>query len=127
MRISAVRGILVAVIAAGVVNLGFVQSAQAGIVDTAVVVDGGRQAHLDLIQSRLQRDEVRAQLRRFGVAPEAVEQRLAVMSDGELQQLAKRMGDAPAGGDALAVIGIVFIVLMILEFVGVIDIFKKIP
>ena len=31
----------------------------------------------------------------------------------------------PAGGDALAVIGIVFVVLVILELVGVIDIFKK--
>lgn len=31
----------------------------------------------------------------------------------------------PAGGSALAVIGVVFVVLLILELVGVIDIFKK--
>jgi uncharacterized membrane protein (Fun14 family) len=37
------------------------------------------------------------------------------------------MADMPAGGDALAIIGIVFLVLMILEAVGVIDIFKKFP
>lgn len=127
MRIGALRGVLIGVLAAGVLNLGFVQSAQAGIVDTEVVLDSGRQASLDAIQVQLQRAEVRAQMERFGVAPEAVEQRLAVMSDGELQSLAKRMGDAPAGGDALAVIGIVFLVLLILEFVGVLDIFKKIP
>jgi uncharacterized membrane protein (Fun14 family) len=35
------------------------------------------------------------------------------------------MDQMPAGGDALAVIGIVFLVLIILELVGVIDIFKK--
>ena len=34
-------------------------------------------------------------------------------------------GTLPAGGDALAIIGIVFLVLIILEVVGVIDIFKK--
>jgi len=37
------------------------------------------------------------------------------------------MAGLPAGADALAVIGIVFLVLLILELVGVIDIFKKIP
>jgi uncharacterized membrane protein (Fun14 family) len=39
--------------------------------------------------------------------------------------LAERMDTLPAGGDALAIIGIVFLVLIILEVVGVIDIFKK--
>jgi hypothetical protein len=33
----------------------------------------------------------------------------------------------PAGGDALAIIGIVFLVLLILEAVGVLDIFKSFP
>jgi uncharacterized membrane protein (Fun14 family) len=36
------------------------------------------------------------------------------------------MQKAPAGGDgALVVIGLVFLVLMILEFTGIIDIFKR--
>jgi hypothetical protein len=37
------------------------------------------------------------------------------------------MQDAPAGGDVLVVLGVVFLVLLVLELVGVIDIFKKIP
>jgi len=126
MTIKLPRGLLVAVLASAIVNTGFVSSAQAGIVDTAVVVDT-RQSSLDSIQLQLQRKEVRAQMQRFGVAPEAVEQRLAVMSDAELQSLAGRMEEAPAGGDALAVIGVVFLVLLILEAVGVIDVFKKFP
>jgi hypothetical protein len=48
------------------------------------------------------------------------------MSDAELETLSKRMQETPAGGGALVVIGAVFVVLMILEFVGVIDIFKKV-
>jgi hypothetical protein len=50
---------------------------------------------------------------------------LAALTDAEIAALADRLEQAPAGGDALAVIGIVFLVLMILEFTGVIDIFKK--
>ena len=39
---------------------------------------------------------------------------------------ADRLDRAPAGGDALEVVGLVFLVLLILELVGVIDIFKTI-
>ena len=47
--------------------------------------------------------------------------------EAHCELLAERMGELPAGGDALAVIGVVFLVLIILELVGVIDIFKKFP
>ena len=57
--------------------------------------------------------------------PPSVEGRLDALSDAEVATLAGQIGEAPAGGDALAVIGIVFVVLIILELVGVIDIFKK--
>ena len=63
----------------------------------------------------------------LGVDPAKVESRVAALTDGELRALADKVNDAPAGGDALAVVGIVFIVLLILEAVGVIDIFKKFP
>ena len=55
----------------------------------------------------------------------AIEGRLAALSQDEIASLADQIEQAPAGGDALAVIGIVFVVLLILELVGVIDIFKK--
>jgi hypothetical protein len=62
----------------------------------------------------------------MGVDATAVDTRIASLSDSELQQMATEMQKAPAGGDALlAVVGLVFVVLMILEFTGVIDIFKR--
>ena len=61
----------------------------------------------------------------LGVDPAAVDARVARLTDAELRSLAERMDAMPAGGDALAVIGVVFLVLLILELVGVIDIFKK--
>ena len=57
-----------------------------------------------------------------------VEARLARLTDFELSTLADRIDQAPAAGaDILAVIGVVFVVLLILEAVGVIDVFKKFP
>jgi len=70
---------------------------------------------------------VRAQLLALGVDPSQVEARVAALTDGELRALAGKVSEAPAGGDALAVIGVVFLVLLILEAVGVIDVFKKFP
>jgi hypothetical protein len=64
-------------------------------------------------------------MQEMGVAPSVVDTRLASLSDRELHQMAMDMERAPAGGDALAIIGIVFLVLLILEVVGVIDIFKR--
>ncbi|MCL4791188.1 MAG: PA2779 family protein, partial [Gammaproteobacteria bacterium] len=50
----------------------------------------------------------------------------ASLTDSERADVSPRMESLPAGGDGfIAVIGIVFLVLMILEFTGVIDIFKK--
>ena len=100
--------------------------ARAGIVGTEqMVMQETRVASMSRIDSVLARDAVAAQLAAWGVAPEAVAQRLAALSDVELQQLAATMGDDPAGG-ILAVIGVVFVVLIILEVVGVTDIFSKI-
>ena len=127
MNSSIWRSTAVAVLALAVVNLGFVNTAQAGIVGTEAVVRTDRGVSLAAIQAQLNRADVRAEFARLGVDAGAIDQRVANLSDNELAALAKRMQDAPAGGDALAVIGAVFLVLLILELVGVIDIFKKIP
>jgi hypothetical protein len=66
-------------------------------------------------------------MQEMGVDAASIDSRVASLSDRELHQLATDMQSAPAGGDVLAVIGVVFIVLLILELVGVIDIFKKVP
>ena len=120
------RAGLVAVLSMALVNVGFVNVASAGIADTGSMIQTSRSASLASIQSQLSRDDVRAQLTRFGVSSQSIDQRLATLSDSELAALSKRMSEAPAGGDGLlALIGVVFVVLLILELVGVIDIFKK--
>lgn len=78
---------------------------------------------LSRIESAPASEEVAAQLEAWGVAPELVAERVAALSDIELQQLAETMETDPAGG-VLGVIGVVFVVLLILELTGVISIFR---
>ncbi len=126
MKNSNWRSTLAALLSLALLNAGFISSAQADVIDTAAMVQTARDADLASIQSQLARDDVRAQLGKFGVAADDIESRLAVMSDSELASLAKRMQETPAGGDGLlAVIGLTFVVLLILELVGVINIFNR--
>lgn len=121
------RSTAVAVLALAVVNSGLVTSAEAGIVATAAMVRTDREAQLEAIHAQLNRAEVRAAFEELGVDAASIDQRIASLDDSELAALAVKMQDAPAGGDVFALIGVVFVVLLVLELVGVIDIFKKIP
>jgi hypothetical protein len=109
-------------------NLGSPLVAQAALVTTLQAVEASTRAQdVAAVNAALAREEVRAQFEALGVEPAQVEARVAALTDAELRTLAGQMADMPAGADALAVIGIVFLVLLILEAVGVIDIFKKFP
>jgi hypothetical protein len=99
----------------------------AGVISTQEYIAAiDRDATLARIDAVLAREEVRSRLEQHGVDPVAANERIAALTDQELVQLATDLENLPAGGDVLAVIGIVAIVLLILELVGVIDIFNKI-
>jgi hypothetical protein len=119
---------IVYVLCLGLLNLGSPMVAQAELIGTLQAVEASTRAQdLAAVNSALAREEVRAQFVALGVSPAQVESRVAALTDSELRTLAGQMAEMPAGADALAVIGIVFLVLLILEAVGVIDIFKKFP
>jgi hypothetical protein len=100
--------------------------AGAGILGTEqMVTQEARAVALDRIENVLAGEAVAAQLEAWGVAPEAVSVRLAALSDVELQRLATSMESDPAGG-VLVVIGVIFVVLIILELVGVTNIFRRV-
>jgi hypothetical protein len=80
----------------------------------------------DAIQAFLARETVQQQLVQMGVNPELAMARVNALTPTERQLLEKNISDLPAGAGVIEVIGIVFIVLLILELVGVTDIFKKI-
>jgi hypothetical protein len=103
----------------------------AGIIGTAEVLRAEapaaeRAANLAKVEAGLARADVRAQLQKFGVDATHAAERAAALDDAQLADLAGRMDALPAGGDGiLVVIGVVFIVLIILDYVGAIDIFKR--
>lgn len=122
---SAARGALIGLLCSGMVLLSF--PARAEIIGTeSMVATEARSNDLAAVQAFMSRDEVRAELQSFGVDADAAALRVAALSDAELQQLAGRIDQQPAGAGALAVVGIVFVVLLILELVGVTNVFTRI-
>ena len=109
-----------------VVGMGFPTIVHAGLVGTQSLIES--QVHenrLAKIDAMLARHQVRDQFIAMGVDSEQVQARLAALTESELQTLAGHMDELPAGGNVLVVVGVVFVVLLILELVGVTDVFKK--
>ena len=107
--------------------LGMAAPANAAVIGTdAYLAATDRAERIAHIQATLARDDVRSQLVTLGVDPEQATARAASLSEQELATVAQHLDELPAGGDLLAVIGIVFVVLLILESTGVTDVFKKI-
>ncbi len=100
--------------------------AYAGMVNTQTLLTTEQRTNvLQLTQRFLLEESVGEILVDYGVDQQAVIQRLSSLSDDELIMLSKEIEQAPAGAGALEVIGVVFLVLLLLELVGVTDIFKK--
>ena len=105
----------------------FPAASYAGLVGTdEMLAAETRDRQMTELQGLLARDEVRTQLLEFGVDPLHVEERLNALSDAELARLSDGIGELPAGGDVIEVIGIVFLVILILELLGVTNVFTKI-
>jgi hypothetical protein len=101
-------------------------AAYAGVISTEQYLSAvDRQQALAQVDAVLARQDVQRQLEQLGVDPAETAARVAALTDAELQQLAQDLENLPAGG-LLAVIGVVFIVLLILELVGVTNIFNRI-
>jgi hypothetical protein len=107
--------------------VGFPQVSFAGLVGTGTALEmQAKEEDSARIDAFLARDDVRAQLIAMGVDPAAASARVAMLTEAERQQLEQQIDNLPAGGSLLALIGAVFVVLLILELVGVINIFQKI-
>ncbi len=122
------KQMIAAITAASFLSLGMHTTASAGVIGTPEYLSAADRAEqLARIESTLSRADVQAQLVAMGVNPADAIQRIASLNDAELNLMTEKLDQLPAGGDAfLAVIGIVFVVLLILEIVGVTDIFKKV-
>jgi hypothetical protein len=86
------------------------QFAQAGMIGTDQVASVASQADRDAVLQFLGRADVTSQLQSLGVDPATVKDRVAAMTDQEVQALAGKIHSMPAGGDTLGVILLLLIV-----------------
>jgi len=120
------RNALIVSMCLNLLSLGVMPAAHAAVIGTPTFGQSlTRDAQLNRINGFIAQESVRNQMISLGVDPNDAQARIAALTDSELQSLDQQIQSAPAGGDVLAVIGIVFIVLLILELTGVINIFKK--
>jgi len=124
---SSLMKAFVALLALSLGTAGLVQTAAAGVVGTrAVMMQAERAETVARVQSALDRETVQAQLVAHGVDPVAAKARIAALSNEELRQLDGRLAELPAGAGVVEIVGVVFVVLLILELVGVTNVFTAI-
>jgi hypothetical protein len=73
----------------------------------------------------LARDDVTRAMISLGVDPAAARERVASLTPAEVAALEGELERLPAGGGLLEVVGIVFVVLIILDLVGVTNVFTR--
>jgi hypothetical protein len=124
--VRAVIGLsLTALIAAG-----YPTSVRAAMISTQTAIDAQgspeRLANLDKVRSALLRDDVRTKLESLGVSADDAAARAAALPDADLARLADRIDKLPAGCDfeILAILGVVFLVLLLLDYLDVTHVFS---
>jgi hypothetical protein len=81
-------------------------------------------AQREQVSRLLERADVQAKLRSFGVSADDVRTRVAALTDEEVSQLAAKIDSLPAGGDGIiGAIVLVFIILLITDILGLTKIF----
>lgn len=85
-----------------------------------------RSARIDLVETYMAREEVRSQMESMGVDPALAAERVAALTDSQLQQLALNIEKAPAGSGALGVVVTVLVIVLLLEILGITNISNKV-
>lgn len=120
------KGFVVRLVSAALIFAGFTQFAFAGAINTQYLADvQARETSIARIEVLLASESVAKQFAGLGVDVTVVQDRIQGLSDVELLTLQNQIDEQLAGSGALGLVGAVFVVLMILELVGITDIFKS--
>lgn len=105
----------------------FVPVAHANMISTETMLHQQQRAErLAHVRELLAQERIAEQLVALGVDPSEVQARVASLTDEQLIKLENHLTDLPAGGGVLAVLGVVFVVLLVLEIVGVTHLFNSV-
>ena len=102
--------------------------AQAEMVTTDKVIEQYNSTEdRTLVMDFMLREDVQQQLTLLGVDPEEAARRVASLSDEEIQGIAGRLEEMPAGEGAVGIIVgavvIIFIILLVTDLLGLTDVF----
>jgi hypothetical protein len=115
-----IRRFIASLLILSLASLGVAAPVQAAMVATDAAVAATERGR---ISSLLDRADVRAQLRAYGVDAADVKMRVAAMTDEEAAQLAAQLDSLPAGGSIVGAIVLIFLVLLITDILGFTKIF----
>ena len=129
-----VRSFQAALCAALIVSLGLLvplRRVQAAALSTDALARMARdESARERVLALLEREDVTAQLARYGVGPDEARARIAALSDAEVQQIAGRIDQLPAGADTAGAIllGLLigFAALVITDMLGWTDVFPSV-
>lgn len=126
-RLTAVRKFALLVFAFSLGMLNIAPIAQAGMISTPDLLAQEFEMSSDSDQDPAATKQTLIDgLVSMGVDPADAYQRVDGLTEQELAYASERLEDLPAGGSAIYVIGVVFLVLLILELVGVTNVFNRI-
>ncbi|EKF75586.1 hypothetical protein A11A3_01907 [Alcanivorax hongdengensis A-11-3] len=104
-----------------------VPAAQAAMIQNDTVLAQQQRADMEARVMRLMDQKAAASvLSDYGVSKDQVQSRLSHLSDQELQQLADKADDLPAGQGVVGVILAVILILVLLDLLGATNVFPAI-
>ena len=111
-----------------VMNIAPIGMVQAKMVTTDQVLEqADSTSDRERIEGYFLREDVRQQLVFLGIDPDEAASRVASLSDEEIQEIAGRLDELPAGeggiGPLVGAILIIFLVLLVTDLLGLTDVF----
>jgi hypothetical protein len=103
-----------------------VPAARSATIDTTTYLTHSENPTKAQLEALFTREDVRKQLVSLGVDPRDAANRLDSLTSEELALLQERMDNLPAGANLLAILGIVLVVFIVLELVGITDVFTEV-
>ena len=104
-----------------------VPAAHAAMVGNDAVIQQQDRAELKAKVMQVMDHKAAAQtLEKYGVEKEQVSQRLDRLTDQELQQLAEKADEMPAGQSVLGAVVLILVILIVLDLLGATNIFPAI-
>lgn len=127
--LTALKKVCSSLLIIAMLALGFrIPVAHAAMVSTAEIAHAATvQADRARLSAFLDRADVRQQLQALGVDPAQAKTRVSSLTDSEVRMLNAKLGQLPAGGDAVgAIVGaavLIFVVLLITDILGLTDVY----